>query len=195
VAAVLAAALDESMTAVLRVSGLGTIDEPTGGFDDPAARAELLAVVAGEQERLLSLLEAHEAAQPELAAEDAARASFDRSRDGERVHRYQAQWGRALLQTLKAIAALQPALESDEPAEHATAAPERSHADEEKELSENDLHQDDTPRSRPGPAVAPRSEAAPEASRRPAEPHEPAVSTRAAAALMAFTPVSLAIRS
>ena len=52
--------------------------------DHTAARIALLEVIAEEQQRLMDLLEAHEAEQPDLAAEDAARVSFDTSKEAER---------------------------------------------------------------------------------------------------------------
>jgi hypothetical protein len=72
-------------------------------FHDAPPRRELLAIVAAEQERLRALLAHREAEVPDQSAEDAARASFDDSPEGERLHRYQNECSRALLQTLGGI--------------------------------------------------------------------------------------------
>jgi hypothetical protein len=128
-------------------------------YDDAAARCALLEIVAAEQERLVGLIEELAAENPDPAAEDAARASFDDSPEGERLHRYQNQWGRALLQTLKAIAALGPqAPAQPDPAEEdvegvatsTAAAPEQSQAVEVNDLKPEPLRRPVEWRSRAG---------------------------------------------
>ena len=49
------------------------------------------------------MLEEHRAQVLDQAAEDVAAVAFDGSPEGERLHRYQGQWGLALNQTLDAI--------------------------------------------------------------------------------------------
>ncbi len=90
-------------------------------------------------------------------ADDAARAAFDSSKEAERLHRYQAQWGRALLQTLKAVAALKPAV-AEEPATEE--APEQTQRDEDNNEPDKELRPADRPRSRrpAGPRLAPATE-------------------------------------
>jgi hypothetical protein len=158
-----------SMNAALRESELHELADRRAlePFDDAASRSALQEIAAAEQQRLLGLLEEHEAAVPDQPGEDAARAAFDRSTEGERVHRYQNQWGRTLVQTLKAIAALRPALASadrdvsldasragvEEPCEpEDAAAPEQTQPDIPKEQSDNDLYHSGGHRSRPRPA-------------------------------------------
>jgi hypothetical protein len=158
-----------STNAMLRESGLHELaDRKTlEPFEDAASRSVLLEIAAVEQERLLGLLEEHEAEVPDRPAEDAAWAAFDRSTESERVHRYQNQWGRALVQTLKAIAALRAALaqsDRDVPLDASRAeveetcetdgavAPEQTQRDVSKGQSDNDLHHSGEHRSRPRPA-------------------------------------------
>jgi hypothetical protein len=83
---------------------------------------ELLIVITATQGRLNDLLQDLQAEAVDQAAEDAAEAAFDSSLEGERVHRYQAQWGRAMIQTLEAIRKPKRDAASKAPAEEPVAA-------------------------------------------------------------------------
>ena len=53
--------------------------------------------------RLNTMLAGHQEGEEESRARLAFEASFDDSAEGERLHRYQARWGRSLLRTLAAL--------------------------------------------------------------------------------------------
>jgi hypothetical protein len=68
-----------------------------------AAGAPLSNLAAERCGRLRTLIAGYEPSEAEARARLAFEASFDDSAEGERVHRYQARWGRALLKTLGEI--------------------------------------------------------------------------------------------
>ncbi|MFO0891786.1 MAG: hypothetical protein U0790_21935 [Isosphaeraceae bacterium] len=118
----------------------------------------------------------------EMDAKTAVLPHEDAAREGERAHRCQARRGRALLQTLKAIATLRPALATpveDQP--ESTAPPEQSQRIDDKNRHNQDLRRGEAPRSRPGPAVVPLSATAPLMARRPLDHREPVAAVRAPA--------------
>jgi hypothetical protein len=96
---------------------------PLESMNECIVMDELWAVVKTEQLQLRTLLEDHRASESNQAAEDAAAVAFDGSPEGERVHRYQGQWGRALIQTLDAIRKLKRDVVIEEPAEEVSPAP------------------------------------------------------------------------
>jgi hypothetical protein len=81
-----------------------------------------MVVITSTKGRLSDLLQDLQAEAVDQAAEDAAEAAFDVSPEGERVHRYQAQWGRAMIQTLEAIRKLKRDAAMKAPAEEPVAA-------------------------------------------------------------------------
>jgi hypothetical protein len=83
---------------------------------------ELLIVITSTKGRLSDLLQDLQAEAVDQAAEDAAEAAFDGTTEGERVHRYQALWGRAMIQTLEAIRKLKRDAAMKAPAEEPVAA-------------------------------------------------------------------------
>jgi hypothetical protein len=82
--------------------------------DDPEAESppasawaavgfELTKVAAERSARLRDLLAGYEQNEAEIRAKLAYEAAFDDSAEGERLHRYQARWGRSLMRTLAMI--------------------------------------------------------------------------------------------
>jgi hypothetical protein len=63
----------------------------------------LVELAAGRCARLGALLGRREQEEAELRAKLAIEAAFDDTAEGERLHRYQARWGRALLRTLAMV--------------------------------------------------------------------------------------------
>jgi hypothetical protein len=76
---------------------------PLESINDYVVIDEIWTVVKTAQLGLRTMLEEHRASESNQPAEDAAAVAFDGSPEGERVHRYQGPWGRALIQTLDAI--------------------------------------------------------------------------------------------
>jgi hypothetical protein len=76
---------------------------PLESISVPMFCDELLIVITSTKGRLSDLVQNLQTEAVDQAAEDAAEAAFDSSPEGERVHRYQAQWGRSMIQTLEAI--------------------------------------------------------------------------------------------
>jgi hypothetical protein len=85
---------------------------------------ELLIVITSTRGRLSDLLQDLQAEAVDQVADDAAEAAFDASPEGERVHRYQAQWGRAMIQTLEAIRKLKRDAAMQAPAEEVVVPPQ-----------------------------------------------------------------------
>jgi hypothetical protein len=114
--------------------------EPPLSFDVAEANREFRAIAAEQVARLEARLAGHEADERADRADLPSRCSFDATAEGERVHRYQMHWGRALLQTLTAIAKLPdapgvaeaaapaPPAESPRPAPAEAAPPEAAKA-------------------------------------------------------------------
>ena len=71
--------------------------------DEPAAQAALLGIVGKVVTRLETLARAHRARAEADAAQQAARLSFDASKEGERLRRYQMACGRSLNKTLDTL--------------------------------------------------------------------------------------------
>jgi hypothetical protein len=68
-----------------------------------AVGVALLKLAAERCARLRTLLAGYEQSEAEARAKLAYEASFDDSAEGERLHRYQARWGRSLLRTLATL--------------------------------------------------------------------------------------------
>jgi hypothetical protein len=68
-----------------------------------AVGVALLKLATERRARLKTMLARHQEGEEEARPRLAAEASFDDSAEGERVHRYQERWGRALLKTLGEI--------------------------------------------------------------------------------------------
>jgi hypothetical protein len=68
-----------------------------------AVGVALLKLAAERCARLRTLLARYEQSEAEARAKLAYEASFDDSAEGERLHRYQARWGRSLLRTLASL--------------------------------------------------------------------------------------------
>jgi hypothetical protein len=68
-----------------------------------AVGVALMKLAAERCARLRSLLAGYEQSEAEARARLAFEASFDDSAEGERLHRYQARWGRSLLRTLASL--------------------------------------------------------------------------------------------
>ena len=68
-----------------------------------AVSAALGTLAAARCARLKTKLARHEGGEVEALARLAYEASFDDSAEGERLHRYQARWGRSLLRTLAVL--------------------------------------------------------------------------------------------
>jgi hypothetical protein len=96
---------------------------PMESISDNRFIEELWSVVKTAQLGLRTMLEEHQASESNQPVEDAAAVAFDGSPEGERVHRYQGQWGRALIQTLEAIRKLKRDGLDEEPAEEDSLAP------------------------------------------------------------------------
>jgi hypothetical protein len=83
------------------------VPDPATPPPDPSRlKTEFRTMVAEEYDRLscrLKALEAEKADGEGAAIEQAERAAFDDSPEGDRLHRYQAHWSRLLLRTLDAI--------------------------------------------------------------------------------------------
>jgi hypothetical protein len=110
---------------------------------------ELMVVITSTKGRLSDLLQDLQAEAVDQAAEDAAEAAFDSSPEGERVHRYQAQWSRAMIQTLEAIRKLKRDAAMKAPAEEVVAPQDRVHSPGGSPASAGS-----TPATHTGPAVA-----------------------------------------
>ncbi|MFO0954049.1 MAG: hypothetical protein U0835_23420 [Isosphaeraceae bacterium] len=126
----------------------------SASIDEAAARRELKAVVETERRRLSEQLAVYEAEVPDPAAEDAARVSFDPSPEGERVHRYQNQWGRALLQILREISRRNAEIHDDAP------APEPTRAEPKEPTRTETPPVSPTPDPEPTPTATERSQSA-----------------------------------
>jgi hypothetical protein len=78
-----------------------------------AVGVALLKLAAERCARLRTLLAGYEQSEAEARAKLAYEASFDDSAEGERLHRYQARWGRSLLRTLAMLEELRGRSEAE----------------------------------------------------------------------------------
>ena len=78
-----------------------------------AVGVALLKLAAERCARLRTLLAGYEQSEAEARARLAYEASFDDSAEGERLHRYQARWGRSLLRTLASLEELRGRSEAE----------------------------------------------------------------------------------
>lgn len=109
------------------------LDPALPAIDDAALRHELRALAEAERSSLEATAARHEAERAAEAEADEvgpAPASFDDTAEGERLHRYQAQWSRSLLRTLDALEKLRRS---------AIAPPEQTHRSAATTTETNDL--------------------------------------------------------